>query len=71
MVKNFVEKKFFGPKIFKKSNFWAKNGEKCQSQKFWSKIFLVGIDSECLETYFKTNISKSKFFLIAKFFRGI
>ena len=35
---------------------------------FGRKIFLVGIDSEWFETYFKTKISKSKIFSRVKFF---
>ena len=43
--------------------------KKWQSQKILvEKIFLVGIDSECFETYFKTKISKSKIFSRVKFF---
>ena len=39
---------------------------------FGRKFFLVGIDSECFETYFKTKISKSKIFTRHKiFFLGI
>ena len=57
MVKKFCWKKFFGPKIFKKRDFWAKNGEKmAKSKNFGRKIFLVGIDSECFEMYFKTSV---------------
>ena len=49
MAKNVI----FGPKMVK---IW-------QSQKnFDQKIFLVGIDSECFEMYFKLKISKSKIF---------
>ena len=44
---------------------WRKNDK---VKKFWSKFFLVGIDSECFETYFKTKISKSKIFSRVKFF---
>ena len=41
------EKKIFDPKNLEKRDFWAKNGEKWQSQKILvEKIFLVGIDSE-------------------------
>ena len=32
-----------------------------KSKNFWSINFLIGIDSECFETYFKTKISKSIF----------
>ena len=40
MEKNFVEKNFFGPKIFKKRDFWAKNGEKmAKSKNFGRKNF--------------------------------
>ena len=46
---------------------WWKNDK---VKNFWSKFFLVGIDSECFETHFKTKISKSKIFPITKFFRG-
>ena len=58
------EKKNVWPKKPQKTWFWkAKNGAKMtKSKNFWSKFFLVGIDSECFETYFVTEISKSKFF---------
>ena len=42
-----------------------------KSKNFGRKIILVGIDSECLETYFKTKISKSKNFSITEFFLGL
>ena len=61
--KNFFDPKtsknvIFGSKMVKNENFWSK------------KIFLVGIDSECFETYFKTKIPKSKIFSRVKFFCG-
>ena len=39
-----------------------------KSKNFDQKIFSVGIDSECFETYFKTKISKSKIFSHYKMF---
>ena len=65
-------------KIFSRVNFfswdlvvfrpkWLKKRKNDQGKKFWSKIFLVGIDSECFETYFETKISKSKIFSRVKF----
>ena len=71
MAKFFFEKKFFGLKIFKKTCFWAKNGEKMAKSKILVENFFVGIDLECFETYFKTKSSNSKIFLIAKFFLGL
>ena len=67
----FFWKKNFGPKIFKNVIFGPK-GEKWQSQKILvKKIILVGIDSKCFRTYFKTKILKSKIFPITKFFLGL
>ena len=54
--KNFFDQKFlslpfFRPKMAKIRDFLKDS---------WSKIFLIGIDSEWSETYFKTKISISK-----------
>ena len=69
--KNFGRKKFFDPKTLKKRDFWAKNGEKRQSQKNLVEIFFW---SESIQNVLK-RISKRKsqnrkFFPITKFFRG-
>ena len=67
--KIFFEKKFLTPKTLKNVIFGPKNREKMAKSKILvEKIFLVGIDSECFETYFKTKISKSKIFSRVKFF---
>ena len=59
------------PKNLEKGDFCAKNREKmAKSKKFGRKIFLVGIDSECFETYFKT-MAKSKNFGRKIFLVGI
>ena len=51
--------------------FGAKNGEKMEKSKnFGRKIFLDRVDSESLETYFKTIMSKSKIFSHHKIFLG-
>ena len=53
-------------------SFLAKKVKKWLSHKnLVEKNVLVGIDSEYLETYFKTKISKSKVFPITKFFLGL
>ena len=39
-----------------------------KGKKFWSKIFFVGIDSECFKMYFEMEISKSKIFSCVKCF---
>ena len=67
--KFFFEKIFFDPKNLEKRDFLdQKIVKKMAKSKNFVKIFLFGIDSECFETYFKTKISKSKFFPITNFF---
>ena len=39
-------------------------------KKFWSKIFLVGIDLECYKTYFEPKFSKLKKISRVKIFPG-
>ena len=46
----------------------GKNSEKMSKSKNFRQFFLVGIDSECFNTYFKMKISKSKIFNRVKFF---
>ena len=42
--------------------------KKWRSRKILVEIFLVGIDSVCFETYFKTKISNLKIFAVKIFF---
>ena len=60
--------KFFFLGLSRFSAKMAKLAKKWQRQKILVEFFLVGIDSECFETYFKTKISKSKIFSRVKFF---
>ena len=66
-----VQKLFFKtnrPKIFKTLYFWPFWSKKGRDKNFWSKFFLVGIDSEWSKTYFKTKISIWIIFFPLKFF---
>ena len=81
-LKRILKQKSQNRKFFPVQNFFVglshilpkmtKQVKKLLSQKILvEKNFLVGNDSECFETYFKTKISKSKFFSHYKLFVGL
>ena len=64
--------KFFPLGIFSWTlSFFGQNSKKMTTSKILvEKHLLVGIDQECFESYFKTEISKLKNFSLDKIFAG-
>ena len=68
LKKIFFKKNFLTPKSSKNVIVRPKNHKNGKVKNFGRNFFLVGIDSECLETYFKRKILKSKIFSHYKIF---
>ena len=59
-TKIFLKKIFFDQKSTENLIFGHFGSKNVKDKNFWSKIFLVEIDSEWSNTYFETKISISK-----------